>query len=553
MEEAQEQDDKKKEDLKPQDGEQPKKQGKWMLLITMSLVGFVMFLDTTMMNVAITDIVNDLDTSISTVQGAISLYALVMAAFMVTGSKIGEMYGLKKIFIIAMIMYAIGTTMAAIAPTIGFLIVGWSLIEGLGVAMLLPITTILVTLHYKGLDRAKALSIFAAVASVAGALGPIYGGFMTSFFSWRWAFASELIVVLIIFLMLKYVHAPAPSKKEGDRLDIKGTALMASSLMIILVSVMGIATYGLWTPKEAFILFGREITPFGISIVPFALALGVGLFAWFMKWEAHLMKINKEPLLDITVFKNQKFKTSAVVGGILAFIITGTLFVIPVFLQTAFGYSAIETGVALLPMTLTLMIFSLIFAPLGSRFSPRTISQLGLVIIAVGAIILDRSLSMNLVTRDLVPGLLVFGAGVGIITSQITNLAMSSVKKEHTTEASGINNTLRQFGTALGTAILGTVLLAGFFMVMENKVASSDILSEDQKSAVITAVHESTQAVEQETHVAAELTEAETTEIVRIIEDSTLGSMTFTLYTIIFIALIALFLSRKLPKEKFPK
>lgn len=533
--------------------EKPKEQGKWMLLIVMSLVGFVMFLDTTMMNVAITDIVNDLDTTISTVQGAISLYALVMAAFMVTGGKIGEMYGLKKVFIIAMVMYAIGTTMAAIAPTIGFLIVGWSIIEGLGVAMLLPITTIMITIYYKGLDRAKALSIFAAIASVAGALGPIYGGFMTSFFSWRLAFASELIVVLIIFLMLKYVHAPKPSEEQGQKLDIKGTVLMASSLTIILLAVMGIATYGLWAPKEAFILFGREITPFGISIVPFALALGVALFGWFMKWEARLMKAGKEPLLDITVFENQKFKSSAIVGGILAFIITGTLFVIPVFLQTAFSYSAIETGVALLPMTLSLMIFALIFAPLGSRFSPRLISQVGLVIIAVGAIVLDRSLSMNLVTRDLVPGLLIFGAGVGIITSQITNLAMSAVKKEHTTEASGINNTLRQFGTALGTAILGTVLIAGFFMVMEHNISSSDVLSDEQKTAAITAINESTQHVEEEVHVTTELSETETTEVVSIIDDSTLGAMTFTLYTIIFIIFIALILSRKLPKEKFPK
>ena len=544
--------DMQKEDLEAGE-DQPKKQGKWMLLIVMSLVGFVMFLDTTMMNVAITDIVNDLDTSISTVQGAISLYALVMAAFMVTGGKIGEMYGLKKVFIIAMIMYAIGTTMAAIAPTIGFLILGWSVIEGLGVAMLLPITTIMITIYYKGLDRAKALSVFAAVASVAGALGPIYGGAMTSFFSWRWAFASELIVVAVIFLMLKYVHAPEPSRTEGQKLDIKGTVLMASSLTIILLAVMGIATYGFWTPKEAFALFGREITPFGISIIPFAFALGFGLFAWFMKWETKLMKASKEPLLDITVFKNRKFKASVVVGGILAFIITGTFFVIPVFLQTAFGFSAIETGVALLPMTLSLMVFALIFAPLGSRFSPRTISQLGLAIIAIGAIVLNRSLSMELVTRDLVPGLLIFGAGVGIITSQITNLAMSSVKKEHTTEASGINNTLRQFGTALGTAILGTVLVAGFFIVMEAGVNESTALSEEQKSATITAVHQSTQNAEGQVHVQAELNEAETTEITKIIDDSILGSMTITLYTIIFFVILSLILSRKLPKEKFPK
>ncbi len=252
---------------------EPKKEGKWMLLIVMSLVGFIMFLDTTMMNVAITSIVEDLNTTVSTVQAAISLYALVMAAFMITGGKLGELYGLKKVFIIAMVMYAIGTTMAATAPTIGFLIVGWSIIEGLGVAMLLPITTILITINYKGLDRAKALTIFAVVASVAAAIGPIYGGAMTTYFSWRWAFASELIVVIAVFFMLKYVHAPKPAKTKDDRLDIKGTLLMASSLTLLLVSIIAAPTYGLWTPKEILTIFGYEITPFGISFIPLCLLL----------------------------------------------------------------------------------------------------------------------------------------------------------------------------------------------------------------------------------------------------------------------------------------
>lgn len=532
---------------------EPKEQGKWMLLITMSLVGFIMFLDTTMMNVAISSIVEDLNTSITTVQAAISLYALIMAAFMITGSKIGELYGLKKVFIIAMIMYAIGTTMAALAPTIGVLIIGWSVIEGLGVAMLLPITTILVTINYKGLDRAKALSIFAVVASVAAALGPIYGGFMTSFVSWRWAFASELIVVAIIFFMLKYVHAPKPSKTADKKLDIKGTALMASSLIIILLSIIGASTYGFFAPKEVFVIFGYEITPFGLSFVPFTLALGVALLGWFMKWETKLMKANKEPLVNTIVFENKMFNTSVIVGGMLAFIITGFLFIIPVFLQTAFGYSAIETGVALLPLTLAMMIFAIIFAPFGSRFSPRMISQLGLGIMIIGAIVLDRSLSMELVTHDLIPGLLIFGAGVGIITSQITNLAMSAVTTDLTTEASGVNNTLRQFGTALGTAILGTVLISGFFIMIERNITASETLSDTQKTAIITAVRQSTQEVESQTHVPLELSAQEKSEVTQIIDESTLNAMTLTLYTIIFITIIALFFSRKLQKEKFPK
>ncbi len=530
----------------------PKEENKWMLLIVMSLVGFIMFLDTTMMNVAITSIVEDLDTTVSTVQAAISLYALVMAAFMITGGKLGELYGLKKVFIIAMVMYAIGTTMAATAPNIAFLIVGWSVIEGLGVAMLLPITAVLITLNYKGLDRAKALTIFAVVASAAAAIGPIYGGAMTTYLSWRWAFASELLVVIAVFFMLKYVHAPKPEKSATNTLDIRGTALMASSLILVLVSIIAAPTYGLWSPKEVLVLFGYEVTPFGISFIPFMFAIGIGLFAWFTKEEAKLMKKGKDPLIDITAFKNKKFTSSVIVGGFLAFVLNGFIFIFPVFLQTGFNYTAMQTGVALLPLTFSMIFFSLFFTPLGSKFSPRTLSQLGLGIMIIGLLVIDRDLSIDIVTRDLIPGLLIFGAGVGIITSQITNLAMTALSKDLTTEASGINNTLRQFGTSLGVAILGTILISGFSYFAKTSLASSDILSEEQQVTLTTSLEQSTQEMTA-VQMPTDLSDEDISQITMFTKESSITAMTATIYTAIFTLVIALFLSRKLSKEKFAK
>jgi len=522
-----------------------------MLLIVMSLVGFIMFLDTTMMNVAITAVVQDLNTNISTVQSAIALYALVMAAFMVAGGKIGEIYGLKKVFIVGMIMYTIGTTMAAFSPNITSLIVGWSIIEGLAVAMLLPITTILITISYTGIDRAKALSIFAAVASVAGALGPIYGGLMTSYLSWRIAFGSELIIVAIIFFLLKYIPNPKKDRSQEKTLDKKGTVLMAIGLSVILLSIMGGSTYGFLEPKEVLVLFGYEITPFGFSFIPFLLFLGVSIFGWFLRHEQKLMDEGREPLLNITILKNKKFKTSVIIGSILAFLITGIFFTLPIFLQMGFQYSAIKTGIALLPMTIALMIFALIFAPLGSRFSPRALSQLGLVVMIFGALVLAQSLSNDLTIGDLIPGLALFGAGVGILTSQITNLSMSSVEKSLTTEASGINNTLRQFGTALGTAIVGSILVSGFFLCIEKGIFSNEQLSENTKIVATETLHKSIQKVEESPILPSNVSKKEKEEIQSIVDNSIVNAMRITLFVLIFFIFIALFLSRKLPKEKF--
>ncbi len=281
-------------------------------------------------------------------------------------------------------------------------------------------------------------------------------------------------------------------------------------------------------------------------------ALGIGFFGWFMKEEAKLMKEGKDTLINITIFKNKKFKSSVIVGGFLAFVLNGFIFVIPVFLQTGFRYTAMETGIALLPLTLSMILFSLLFTPLGSRFSPRALSQLGLSVMIIGILFIDRNLSVELVTRDLIPGLFIFGAGVGIITSQITNLAMTALDKKLTTDASGVNNTLRQFGTALGVAILGAVLISGFSYFTKTSLASSDILSEEQQITLNTSLEQSTQEMS-DIQMPANLSDEEVSQITIFTKESSITAMTATLYVAIFTIAIALFLSRNISKEKFSK
>jgi len=528
------------------------KQNKWMLLIVMSLVGFIMFLDTTMMNVSISAVVVDLGTTVAALQSAIALFALVMAAFMITGSKMGEMYGLKKMFVIGMIMYAIGTTSASLAPNMAVLTIGWSLIEGLAVSILLPISTILITLNYVGKDRAKALGVFAAVGSAAGALGPIYGGLMTTYLSWRLAFASELIIVFIVFMMLKFVTAPEP-KKGDKKLDLTGTGLLASGLVLFILGVTWASQYGWWNIREPFYIFGIELNPFGLSIVPFVFALSSGFFAIFARHEARVLDRGDDPLVNIKIFKNSKFNFSAIVGSVLMLVTTGILFVVPVFLQKGFGYNAIETGVALLPMSLSLMVFAILASPLGSKYSPRSIVQAGLLVMLLGVLALLRNISVEMSTLDLILGLGLFGAGVGIITSQITNLAMSSVNKDLTTEASGVNNTLRQLGTAMGTALIGATLLTAMSFFAAQEIKNSDYFSNQQKNDIIEAVNEGNQEVNSQTvdDYLLELPGNTIDEIRLMVIDSNVKAMKVTLMVVVLFLLISAILSIKLPKEKF--
>ena len=526
---------------------------KWIPLLIMSMVAFIMFLDTTMMNVAVSAIVVDLETTLTAMQVSISFFALIMASFMVAGGKLGELYGLKKMFVIGMVMYAIGTTAASLAPSIEVLFLGWSVIEGLAVAILLPITTIFLTLLYTGADRVKALGIFTAIGAAAAAIGPIYGGIMTSYFSWRWAFASELIFVIAVFLLLRYIpDVQMKDKTVAQKLDTRGMVLLAFGLMAVLFGVMGVSRYGLFFAKEPLEIFGYEFTLWGLSVVPFLWAIGVGLLGWFVAWEKKLMREGREPLLDVRILRVKQFSAGVWVGALMSSILAGLFFILPVFFQKGFGYSAVGTGVALLPITVALVVASLVFSSKQKNMSPRRIVEWGILAVLVGVVFLFVSVGEATTARALFPGFLMLGVGFGMISAQIVNLVMSSVDASRTAGASGLNNTLRQFGSSLGTVVIGTALTSAFFVIAHLAVTESDVLRPSVQLALEEALQDSVQVVEQHIDTSG-LTSEEVGEIERIASEAMAQSMQ-TSFVLVGILTLGMFVaSRGLPRGNLPE
>ena len=408
--------------------------------------------------------VEDLDTTVSGVQAAITIYALVMASFLLLGGKLGDIYGMKKTFIIGMILYGIGTLTAALTPNLAILILGWSIIEGIGAAFVLPMTITMLALKYSGKRLAMAFGVIGGVQAAGAAVGPIYGGFMTTFFSWRLAFASEAIIVLIIFALLFVL--PESKKMEGVKVDWRGTALWVIGFASIVMGIILASQYGWVMAKRPFTIGDISINPFGLSITPVLVMFGLGLLLIFFHWEQRVEKAGKMPLLHVGMLKNGLLIAGVAVGSILNIFLGGMMFVTPVFLQSALGFNAMKSGMALLPMSISILLFSLTTSGLGRKYSPKLIIMAGLGLVAVGILLLYRVISLEMSSTDMILGFLIFGAGIGLILAQITNVTLSSVPFEENNEASGFNFTFRQMGISMGTAVIGGVLLTATLFSM---------------------------------------------------------------------------------------
>src|SRR6476659_4018411 len=258
---------------------------RWLPLIILAAAQFVMVLDSSVMNVSISQIVADLDTTVTGVQGAITAYTLVMAAFMLVGAKLGDIWGRDRAFAIGLAVYGIGSLATALSPNLGVLLVGWSLVEGLGAVLVIPAIAALAAGNYEGKDRAFAFGIIGGVAGAAVAVGPVIGGFVTTYFSWRYVFVGEVVIVIAILIVRKRMQK-SPRPEHPPKLDYGGAALSALGLGLIVFGILKSSTWGWVVPIDAPTINGNAITPLGFSVVPFLLVGGVILLWCFGIWEA---------------------------------------------------------------------------------------------------------------------------------------------------------------------------------------------------------------------------------------------------------------------------
>ncbi|BDZ66755.1 MFS transporter [Methanobacterium ferruginis] len=431
-------------------------QYKWGVVLIACMAIFIIVLDSSAMNVAITTLVVELNTTLSTIQTIIALYALIIASFMLLGSKIQDILGRKKTFLLGLLIYSSGTIIATLSINAGMLLLGWAILEGVGAAMILPATTTIVGSSYEGKDRVTAFGIWGGIAAVGAAIGPIVGGIFTTYLSWRLVFGSELVFVLAILIFRNYLTESKPTLKWKD-LDSVGTVLSIISLVLIVMGILLLTKPQNW--EYVAILFGS----------------GAILFAIFLLWQKKRINQGLEPLSDISLLKNRTFGLGNINSIIQQIPLAGFLFIIPVFLQQVTKLDAFNTGLTLLPASITILICSLLGAKLSSVLESKYIIMVGFLISAVGTYLLGGVFNINTQIADIIPATVVFGVGIGFLLSQLTNLTMSAASNKQETDASGLLNCFKNLGYSLGTALIGVLLLLGIFSGLATGIESSGV------------------------------------------------------------------------------
>ncbi len=420
---------------------------------------FVMVLDSSVMNVSISQIVADLDTSIQGVQLAITAYTLVMATLMLAGAKLGDIVGRDRTFAIGLGVYGLGSLTTAISPSLGVLLFGWSLVEGIGAALVIPAIVSLIAHTYSGKQRALAFGIIGGVAGAAVAAGPLIGGWVTTEFSWRYVFAGETVIVAVILLLRRRLLR-APPVEHPPKLDLVGVALSAIGLGLVVFGILKSSQWGLIEPRGALTIDGREITPFGFSIVPFLILAGFGLLAAFASWEERRERAGRDTLLDRSLLRIGQLRAGLTTLMMQQLILLGTFFVLPVYLQVVLGLDAFETGKRLFPMSVTMFAAAMAGPKLAAGFAPKRVAQVGLVALVVASVVLLGTIDVELSETEFALALALFGVGAGLLLSQLGNVIMSSVDPSKTNEAGGLQGTAQNLGASLGTALIGSVLIA---------------------------------------------------------------------------------------------
>jgi EmrB/QacA subfamily drug resistance transporter len=444
---------------------------------------FVMVLDSSVMNVSISQIVADLDTTIQGVQLAITAYTLVMAALMLAGAKLGDIIGRDRTFAIGLAIYGLGSLITALSPNLAVLLIGWSLIEGIGAALVVPAIVSLIAATYSGKERALAFGIVGGVAGAAIAAGPLIGGWVTTEFTWRYVFAGEVVIVTAILLVRKRL-VKAPALAHPPKLDVVGVLLSALGLGLIVFGILKSSEWGLIEPRGALTVGGEEITPFGFSMVPFIILAGLCVIGAFVMWEERRERAGLDTLLDRSLLRIEQLRAGLSTLLMQQLILLGTFFVLPVYLQVVLGLDAFETGKKLFPMSVAMFAAAMLGPKLASRLAPKRVAQLGLLALVAASVILLGTIDVELSEAEFAIALTLFGIGAGLLLSQLGNVIMTSVDPSKTNEAGGLQGTAQNLGASLGTALIGAVLIAALTTGFVERVEQNPAIPDGVKQQV---------------------------------------------------------------------
>jgi len=522
--------------------------GARLVLGLLAITQFLMTVDASVMNVSISALVDDLDTSVTAIQGVITAYTLVMAAAMITGGKVGDLLGRRRALRIGLVVYACGSGLTAVAPNVTVLLIGWSVLEGLGAALIMPTVTALIAGNFTGRARAGAYGAIAAAAAVAVALGPIIGGFVTAYYSWRWVFAAEVVIAAGILLASKIIRdAPA---EDRPRLDLIGAVLSAAGLGLLVFGVLQSGGWGWVRPRVS---DGPDATPelFGISAVTWLVTGGLLLLWGFIAWQRHRVARRASPLVDPTLFANRQLTAGLSALLMQYLLMMGMFFAMPLFLSLCLGLDAFDTGVRMLPLSLALVATAVAVPKLLSRAAPRRVVQAGLLLTLAASLLLAARLEDGADASITTLPFLLMGAGMGAMASQLGNVVVSSAPVERGSEVGGLQYTAQNLGSSLGTAVIGAVVISSLGTLVIQGIQGSSQLNETVKQQTTTELESGAEFVSDAAVASAleaeGLSESEQQVVSDIYATARLDALRNGMIAVSLFAVLALFLSARLP------
>ncbi|HVT00465.1 MAG TPA: MFS transporter [Solirubrobacterales bacterium] len=521
---------------------------RWSVLVVLAGAQFLMVLDQAVMNVSISQLVADFDTTVTAIQAVIALYALVMAGLMMTGGKLGDLFGRRRAFAVGLVIYCAGSALTAASWSVPSLAIGWSGLEGIGAALVLPAMVALVAGNFRGQDRAVAYGVLGGVAGAGIAVGPILGGWATTELSWRVVFAGEVVVAVCILLGIRMIEEP-PRPTRVPRLDWVGSVLSAAGLGTLVLGVLEASNWGWLRPRSS------PIEPFGFSLTPFVIAAGALILAGFVTWERRREERGEDPLVHLGLLRVPRLRGGVAMLVSQNLILMGVFFTVPLYLQIVQGLDALETGVRMLPASVGLFAGALVGSALAKRFPARLLVRVGLAITFVSTLLLLDTVNLTLDDADFLVAMGVLGIGMGLIVSQLGNVVQSAVGDEDRSEAGGLQNTAAQLGSALGTALLGAIVISGLIFAFTNNVESNSQISAAIRGQVETHVAAGATFVEssqvERTATEAQVPVPTVDAIVSDYEDAQITALKTAFLCAALLVLASFFATRHLPTQRF--
>ena len=438
------------------------------LAILLAMAMFVLVFDTSLMNVSISSVVHDLDTTVSSIQSTIALEALVSAAFILIGSKVGDLIGRKRAYILGLLGYAVGALAMTVAQSVTAMVVFWAVLGGLGASLLMPAMQSLIHGNFEGAAQKKVYALVGASAAVAAAVGPLLGGFITTYLSWRVGFLLELLIIAIVLLGSGRIHdVPYTGPRQVDTIGA-----------VLSVLGMGGIVLGILAWQEG----GDAVAE--LLIVG---AVGLGSLAW---WLLHRKREDKPILLDPDLFRSKMFRFG-ISGQMLQNIaLGGTMIALPIFLQMVLEYNAMQTGLSLAPLSLTMFGVAVLAGKKAGTRRPSNIIRSGFALLSIGMLLVIAIVPRADSGWYLSIPLLIAGAGLGLLVSQLNNYTLSPISDERVSEAAGVNSASGSFGLSFGLAFAGAIMLATLSITFTNMAQSSAVLAPAEQEQVATALED---------------------------------------------------------------